>query len=85
MAVGSQLFLELHDLRHSYGKTEVLRGVSIDVREGEFPTLLGPNGSGKSTTLNLVAGFEFPDAGSIRLGGRDVTRLPAHVRDVGRS
>jgi putative spermidine/putrescine transport system ATP-binding protein len=83
MAVGSQPFLELRDLQHSYGKTEVLRGVSIDVREGEFLTLLGPSGSGKSTTLNLVAGFEFPDAGSIRLAGVDVTRLPAHLRDVG--
>ena len=55
----------------------------MSVREGEFLTLLGPSGSGKSTTLNLVAGFEFPNAGSIRIGGVDVTRIPAQARDVG--
>jgi putative spermidine/putrescine transport system ATP-binding protein len=57
--------------------------VSLDIRPGELVTLLGPSGSGKSTTLKMVAGFERPDDGSIRLGGRDIVGIPPHRRDIG--
>jgi ABC-type Fe3+/spermidine/putrescine transport system ATPase subunit len=57
-------------------------GVTLDVRRGEFFSLLGPSGCGKTTLLRLIAGFETPDAGSIHLAGRDVTRVPPHRRDV---
>ncbi len=57
-------------------------GVDLDIHDGEFFTMLGPSGSGKTTCLRLVAGFEVPDAGSIRLFGTDVSRLPPYERDV---
>jgi len=57
-------------------------GVDLDVRDGEFLTLLGPSGSGKTTVLRMIAGFELPTAGTIELAGFDVTRLPPYDRDV---
>jgi putative spermidine/putrescine transport system ATP-binding protein len=58
-------------------------GVSLDIRPGEFLTLLGPSGSGKTTTLMMIAGFETPDAGEITLDDRPVTALPPHRRNIG--
>ena len=58
-------------------------GLDLVVGSGEFVTLLGSSGSGKSTTLMMVAGFENPDAGSVSLGGRELTGLPAHRRNLG--
>ena len=58
------------------GEIYAARDVRLDVAPGEFLTLLGPSGCGKTTTLRMIAGFEHPDAGSIRLGGQDVTGLP---------
>ena len=57
--------------------------VSLDVREGEFFSLLGPSGCGKTTTLRLVAGFETPTRGTLAIRGRDVTHVPPHRRDTG--
>jgi putative spermidine/putrescine transport system ATP-binding protein len=68
--------------RKAYGGVVAVDDVDIHVREGEFFTLLGPSGSGKTTTLRMIAGFEQPDAGTIRLGGEDVTRTPPYSRDV---
>ncbi|HET7044039.1 MAG TPA: ABC transporter ATP-binding protein [Gaiellaceae bacterium] len=65
-----------------YGEIVAVAGIDLDVTRGEFFTLLGPSGSGKTTTLRLIAGFERPDRGAIRLAGRDVTRLPPNARDV---
>jgi putative spermidine/putrescine transport system ATP-binding protein len=65
-----------------YGDVAAVAGVDLDVRQGEFFTLLGPSGSGKTTTLRLIAGFERPDAGRILLAGRDVTFEPPYDRDV---
>jgi spermidine/putrescine ABC transporter ATP-binding subunit len=76
-------FLELRNLRRSYGRAAVLRGLSLHVMRGEFVTILGPSGSGKSTTLNLIAGFDRPDAGCIMLAGRDITHAPEYVRGIG--
>jgi spermidine/putrescine ABC transporter ATP-binding subunit len=57
--------------------------VSLDVRAGELVTLLGPSGCGKTTTLRMIAGFVEPDAGEVRIGSSDVTRLPPNKRDIG--
>ena len=65
------------------GEIYAARDVRLDVRPGEFLTLLGPSGCGKTTTLRMIAGFEKPDAGRIRFGGQDVTDLPANQRNIG--
>ena len=58
-------------------------GVDLEVRQGEFITLLGPSGSGKTTTLRMIAGFTQPSAGGIEIDGADMTNVPPHRRDVG--
>src|SRR5207244_720628 len=68
--------------RKAFGGVVAVDDVDLRVREGEFFTLLGPSGSGKTTTLRLIAGFERPDAGRIRLGGEDITERPPYARDV---
>ena len=72
----------LAGLRKRYGDVEAVAGVDLEVARGEFFTMLGPSGSGKTTTLRLIAGFEQPDEGSVRLRGRDVTREPPYAREV---
>src|SRR5215472_13456723 len=74
--------IHVSGLRKRYGDVTALAGVDLVVREGEFFTLLGPSGSGKTTLLRLIAGFERPDAGTIELGGRDVTSIPPYQRDT---
>jgi putative spermidine/putrescine transport system ATP-binding protein len=69
-------------LRKAYGDVVALERLTLDVRPGEFFTLLGPSGSGKTTTLRLIAGFERPDAGTVALDGVDVTDRPPYQRDV---
>jgi putative spermidine/putrescine transport system ATP-binding protein len=76
-------FLELDRVAKAFGSTAVLRGVTLAVDEGEVVALLGPSGSGKTTLLRLLAGFEQPDAGSIRLAGREVAPLPPARRGIG--
>ena len=66
-----------------YGRTLAVDGVSLEVREGEFFSLLGPSGCGKTTTLRLVAGFERPDGGEVLLAGERVTHLPPERRPIG--
>ena len=63
-----------------YNKRRVVNGVSLSVNPGEVVGLLGPNGAGKTTTFYMVVGLERPQAGAIRINGRDVTRLPIHLR-----
>jgi putative spermidine/putrescine transport system ATP-binding protein len=75
--------LVLHDLRKDFGTIAAVDGVDLEVRRGEFLTLLGPSGSGKTTTLRMVAGFMAPTSGSIEIDGTDMTRVPPHRRDVG--
>lgn len=65
------------------GEIYAARDVKLDVRPGEFLTLLGPSGCGKTTTLRMIAGYEKPDSGRIRFGGQDVTDLPANQRNIG--
>jgi spermidine/putrescine transport system ATP-binding protein len=58
------------------GTVRALDDVSVDIRKGEFFTLLGPSGCGKTTLLRLIAGFEMPSSGTILLDGADITTLP---------
>nr|WP_256980024.1 ABC transporter ATP-binding protein [Rhodococcus sp. 15-1154-1] len=75
--------LDLIDLTKNYGKNGVVRNVDLNVKPGEFLTLLGPSGSGKTTTLSMVAGFTQQTSGSIRLGGNEINSLPPHKRNIG--
>ena len=75
--------LALRGLHKRFGDVAAVDGVDLDVRAGEFVTLLGPSGSGKTTTLRMIAGFAIPSDGTIEVAGRDITRVPPHKRDVG--
>jgi spermidine/putrescine transport system ATP-binding protein len=72
----------LRGVRKSLGGQEVVKGINLDIRQGEFFSLLGPSGCGKSTTLRLVAGFEKPSAGEIQINGKPVQGTPAYVHDI---
>jgi putative spermidine/putrescine transport system ATP-binding protein len=74
--------VRLRELRKHYGEVVAVDGVDLDIRAGEFFTMLGPSGSGKTTTLRMIAGFEIPDSGSIELAGEDVSGLPPYERPV---
>ncbi len=74
--------VKITGLRKSYGTVAAVDGVDLEIARGEFFTMLGPSGSGKTTTLRMIAGFERPDAGTIELGGKDVSSLPPFDRDV---
>ncbi|WP_246088455.1 ABC transporter ATP-binding protein [Phreatobacter stygius] len=78
-----QPVLELSGVKKSYGGYVAVESVDLALRRDEFLTFLGPSGSGKTTTLMMVAGLQQPDAGSIRLGGQPVDRLPPYRRDIG--
>ena len=65
-----------------FGDVVAVAGVDLEVRAGEFFSMLGPSGSGKTTSLRMIAGFEHPSEGQVHLGGRDVTTLPPYQRDV---
>ncbi len=82
MSADSRGAVTLSHVSRSYGAVQAARDVSLEVRPGEFLTLLGPSGCGKTTLLRLVAGFEDPDAGRILISGRDLTRVPAYQRPV---
>jgi putative spermidine/putrescine transport system ATP-binding protein len=76
-------FLEIDQLTKSFGTHQVVRTVDLAVQRGEFISFLGPSGCGKTTTLRMVAGFEEPSSGAIRIGGKDVTHLKPNQRNVG--
>lgn len=75
--------ITVRNVTKTYGKVHALDDVSLDVRSGEFLTLLGPSGSGKTTLLMVLAGFTRPDCGSLKFGEDEVIRKPPHLRDVG--
>ena len=71
-------YLAVEDLSISFGGIRAVDDVSFDVEEGEVFAIIGPNGAGKTTLFNLVSGIYFPDGGTVRFAGRDITSLPAH-------
>ena len=81
-AGSAQPDVSLVGLRKDYGDVVAVDSIDLDIPAGEFFTMLGPSGSGKTTTLRLIAGFEIPDAGEVRLGGVDVASEPPSSRDV---
>ena len=74
--------IEIAGLRKSFDHVEVVKGVDMQVHQGEFLTLLGPSGCGKTTTLRMIAGFEEADSGHITIDGQEVTALPPYKRRV---
>jgi putative spermidine/putrescine transport system ATP-binding protein len=74
--------IRLRDLHKAFGETTAVAGIDLEVRDGEFFSMLGPSGSGKTTVLRLIAGFETPTGGRIELAGQDVTGLAPFERDV---
>jgi putative spermidine/putrescine transport system ATP-binding protein len=78
----AEIDVRLAGIRKTYGDVVAVDDLDLDIRAGEFFTLLGPSGSGKTTTLRLIAGFERPDRGRIELGGVDVTKRAPYDRDV---
>ena len=75
--------IQLIGLTKSYGRQRILHELNLEVAPREFLSILGPSGSGKTTVLKIIAGFEEPDAGEVRLGERDMAGVPPERRDVG--
>src|SRR3954447_18723645 len=76
-------FLDLTNVRKSFATSTAVENFNLEVERGEFISFLGPSGCGKTTTLRMVAGFETPTAGTIRINGADVTNTPPNQRQVG--
>ncbi len=76
-------FLHINGIRKTYGDVVATDHVELSVAEGEFMTFLGPSGSGKSTTLYILAGFQDPTAGDIKLRGQSILSTPSHKRNIG--
>jgi len=78
----AQPVLQIKNLEKRFGMVEVLKSISIDMKDGDFLVLVGPSGCGKSTLLNCIAGLEETTGGQILIGGRDVTQVPPRDRDI---
>ena len=74
--------IQLQNVTKLYGDKKAVNNISLNIRKGEFVTLLGPSGCGKTTTLRMIAGFETPTEGRILFNGEDITSLPPHKRTV---
>jgi putative spermidine/putrescine transport system ATP-binding protein len=79
----ASLPISIENITKKYGSTYALDHVDLEIRSGEFLTLLGPSGSGKTTLLTVLAGFTRPDGGSLRFGDAEMVCVPPHQRDVG--
>ncbi|APE45622.1 hypothetical protein BOO69_18820 (plasmid) [Sulfitobacter alexandrii] len=77
------VILKIDDVTKSFGDTNAVDHVDLEIKAGEFVTLLGPSGCGKSTLLRMIAGFETPTSGRILMRGRDMSREPAYQREIG--
>ena len=78
----NNVIVRLQDISVAFDGEEVLKDFSLDIRDGEFVTLLGPSGCGKTTTLRIIGGFLNPDSGRVYFDGKDVTALPSFKREV---
>lgn len=76
-------YLHINGIRKTFGDVVATDHVELEIGEGEFMTFLGPSGSGKSTTLYILAGFQDPTAGDIRLRGQSILQMPSHKRNIG--
>jgi putative spermidine/putrescine transport system ATP-binding protein len=76
-------FLELNQVRKAFNQNVVVQNFDLAIDRGEFVSFLGPSGCGKTTTLRMVAGFELPSGGSIKIEGKDITHLRPNQRNVG--
>src|SRR5207302_974295 len=74
--------VSLEQVVKTFGSMVAVDHLDLEIRRGEFFSMLGPSGCGKTTTLRMIGGFEEPTEGTVRLDGRDVTDLPAYKRDV---
>src|SRR3954469_16007529 len=83
MVRNSSLPISMRQVTKKYGQVFALDGIDLDIRSGEFLTLLGPSGSGKTTLLTVLAGFTRPDGGRLKFGETEVITMPPHRRDVG--
>ncbi|GLX16095.1 MULTISPECIES: ABC transporter ATP-binding protein [Pseudomonas] len=80
----SDILVSFRGVQKSYdGENLIVKDLNLDIRKGEFLTLLGPSGSGKTTSLMMLAGFETPTAGEITLAGKRLNNVPPHKRDIG--
>lgn len=75
--------VECKNIALAYGKTQVLKDITLTIAPGEFFALLGPSGSGKSTLLRLIAGFNFAQSGQLTVDGSDITQVPPWQRNIG--
>lgn len=75
--------IRLQNIDKNYRQTHVIKDVSIDIKDGDFLTILGPSGAGKTTLLKMIAGFEDPTRGRILINGNDISRTPIHKRNIG--
>ena len=75
--------ISFRGIRKTFGSTVALEALDLDLQPGELVSLLGPSGCGKTTALRIAAGFEIPDTGIVSLGDNDITRTPAHRRNMG--
>jgi ABC-type Fe3+/spermidine/putrescine transport system ATPase subunit len=82
MQTATTSLLDIRNVAKSFGKTPVLRDISLEVAEGEFLTILGESGSGKTTLLRIIAGFESASSGEILMGGERLDNLPPYRRQV---
>ncbi len=76
-------FLELSHVQKQFGAFTAVTDFDLSAHRGEFISFLGPSGCGKTTTLRMIAGFEYPDSGSIKIDGQEITNLPPNRRNVG--
>ncbi|WP_438281235.1 ABC transporter ATP-binding protein [Pseudomonas alabamensis] len=83
-AASGETLVSFRGVQKSYdGESLIVKDLNLEIRKGEFLTLLGPSGSGKTTSLMMLAGFETPTAGEIQLAGRSINHVPPHKRDIG--
>ena len=80
MVLSNTTILSGNNLRKSYGKKEIVKGISISVKRGEVVGLLGPNGAGKTTTFYMITGMIRPNSGEVKLDETNITSLPMYLR-----